>query len=431
MSSVRSAVLSLRSGLSKLLLVRWSGQLTDGIFQSALASFVLFSPERQANPVAAALAFAVVLLPYSAVGPYVGTLLDRFSRQRIVQFANYSRALNLLVIALLIRQGSTGLLLTFFVLISFGINRLILAGLSAGLPLVVQREYLVGANALAVTGGTIAVVLGGGLGIGLKKVLDAGTSSDHTDALLIVIGSLCYLTSGILVRRLRRFEIGPKDIDELDIPTENTGLKEMAEGFRILQSHGDSLRGIIAVAIQRGGLTALTMQVLLLERNTYHDPSNPDAGLSGFAQMLTIAGIGIAVGAFISPFAVRRLGRHKWIRSMMVLGTPTLVLYSLIPNVVMLALAAFTLALCGQSVKVTNDALVQTKIHDEFRGRVFAFYDVAVNASIVSGAMVAALVLPTSGDSALLPILILVAYATASAFLLRNSKFSARSLPTT
>jgi predicted MFS family arabinose efflux permease len=116
---------------------------------------------------------------------------------------------------------------------------------------------------------------------------------------------------------------------------------------------------------------------------------------------------------------------------MMVLGTPTLVLYSLIPNVVMLAIAAFTLALCGQSVKVTNDALVQTKIHDEFRGRVFAFYDVAVNASIVSGAMVAALVLPTSGDSALLPILILVAYATASAFLLRNSKFSARSLPTT
>ncbi|MSV49685.1 MAG: hypothetical protein F2890_00670, partial [Actinobacteria bacterium] len=32
--------------LSRIYAVRWSGQLTDGIFQSALASFVLFSPER-------------------------------------------------------------------------------------------------------------------------------------------------------------------------------------------------------------------------------------------------------------------------------------------------------------------------------------------------------------------------------------------------
>ena len=49
--------------LSRLLAVRWSGQITDGLFQSALASFVLFSPERQANALSAALGFAVVLLP--------------------------------------------------------------------------------------------------------------------------------------------------------------------------------------------------------------------------------------------------------------------------------------------------------------------------------------------------------------------------------
>jgi hypothetical protein len=46
--------------LSRLLAVRWTGQATDGIFQSALASFVLFSPERQANALSAAIGFAVV-----------------------------------------------------------------------------------------------------------------------------------------------------------------------------------------------------------------------------------------------------------------------------------------------------------------------------------------------------------------------------------
>ena len=416
----------LKSGLAKLLAVRWLGQIVDGIFQSALASFVLFSPERQANPVAAAVAFSVVLLPYSVVGPYVGTLLDRFSRQRIVQFSNYARATNLVIIALLIQQSSTGLLLTFFVLIAFGINRLILAGLSAGLPLVVLKEKLVVANALAVTGGTIGVVIGGGIGIGVKKILDHRLSGDKADALVILIGCLGYAISGLLTRRLRRFEIGPRDLESTKI---EAGWKEMVEGFSILRSHKDSLRGIISTAIQRGGLTALTMMVLLLERNTYHDPGNPDAGLSGFAAMLTIAGCGIAMGAFISPNIVRKIGRHLWIRLAMVVGTPSLILYIAIPNQFTIGIAAFLLAMCGQAVKVTNDALVQSKIHDEFRGRVFSFYDMAVNAAIVSGAFIAALVLPKSGESSVLPIIIISTYTVTSAVLLRNSSF--RSLSTT
>ena len=68
--------------------MRWLGQISDGIFQSGLASFVLFSPERQPNAVAAAIAFSVVLLPYSVIGPYVGIFLDRISRSFIVAIAN-------------------------------------------------------------------------------------------------------------------------------------------------------------------------------------------------------------------------------------------------------------------------------------------------------------------------------------------------------
>ena len=95
-----------------MLQIRWLGQFTDGLFQSALASFVLFSPERQPNAVAAAVAFAVVLLPYSLVGPYAGIFLDRFSRQKIVQIANIVRGVDLLVIALAVKGGLTGVPLT-------------------------------------------------------------------------------------------------------------------------------------------------------------------------------------------------------------------------------------------------------------------------------------------------------------------------------
>ena len=92
--------------LSRLLAVRWTSGATDGVFQSALASFVLFSPERQANALGAAIGFAVVLLPYSIVGPFVGTILDRVSRQRALFFANLARSVNLLLIAFLIFGGT-------------------------------------------------------------------------------------------------------------------------------------------------------------------------------------------------------------------------------------------------------------------------------------------------------------------------------------
>lgn len=423
--SFRERISIVRSGLFKVLTVRWTGQVTDGIFQSALASFVLFSPERQANPVSAAIAFAVVLLPYSVVGPYVGTLLDQYSRQRIVQFANFARAIDLVIIALLLRNGITGFALTLAVLVAFGINRLILAGLSAGLPLVVLKEKLVGSNALAVTGGTIGVVLGGGIGIGLKKFFDQTISSNHSDSAMIFAAVVGYLLAGLSTRRLRKLEIGPHPQEG---PTDKAGWSEMVEGFHILRSHGDSLRAISATAIQRGGLTALTMMVLILERNTFHSSSNPDAGLAGFAQVLTVAGIGIALGAFLAPMIVARIGRHSAIRIASFIGIPALLAWDLNTNIELMFIAAFVLALSGQVVKVTSDALVQNKIHDEYRGRVFAFYDVAVNGAIVSGGLLGAILLPASGDSFALPLIISGLFALSSTLLLRNSKFSAHSL---
>ena len=407
--------------LPKLLQVRWTGQLTDGMFQSALASFILFSPERQPDAVKAALAFAVVLLPYSIVGPYVGIFLDRFSRKRVVQLANLFRAFDLLVIAYLIYKGSTGIVLTLFVLISFGANRLILAGLSAGLPLLVNKKELVSANALAVTGGTIAVVIGGGLGIALKSILDVSNTGDFVDGILILISAGGYLLAALFAMRFSKAEIGPQPHE---VPQEIRGFGEVLQGFNILKKHGDALRGIFATGVQRGGITALTLMALLLERNTFNDPSDPDAGLRGFAYALAIAGIGIGLGALAGPYGVAKFGRHKWMRISMIAPIGFLIVFGLFPNEFMMIATAFFVGGFGQSFKITSDALVQSKIADEFRGRIFAFYDVAVNGAIVSGAMIAALTLPPGGASLVLPWLIAISYTITALVLLRKSKFS-------
>ena len=385
------------SRISRLFALRWSGQLSDGIFQSGLASFILFSPERQSDALAAATAFAIVLLPYSVVGPFVGTILDRFSRQRILFYCNLTRALIATVIALLIWRGATGFWMISLVLAAFGVNRLILAGLSASLPLLVAkdeqvRERLVAINATAVTGGTVFVVLGGGVGIGIRNLM-ADVSANHADSLVILVAGAIFFLTALLALLFRREELGPEH-HEMKKASFFAGIDEMRDGFKRLQACRDAMLGIIATGVHRSGLTALTLMALILQRNSFNSSSEPSAGLAGFALAAVVAGAGIAVGALIAPFGVARFGRHRWIRWMLISSAIAPLFLALEQSELILLLTGFLTGACGQGVKVTNDALVQSQIVDQYRGRVFAVYDVMVNSAIVSGAIVAALLLP-------------------------------------
>ena len=409
-------------GLARLLRVRWSGQITDGVFQSALASFVLFSPERQASAVNAAVAFAVVLLPYSIIGPFVGTVLDRFSRQRAILYSNLVRAATLVAVATLIFQGRTGVELTAFVLIAFGVNRLILAGLSAGIPLVIEAKSLISANALAVTGGSVWVVLGGGIGLGLRRLLGSDATANHADAFIVLFAAMGYLVTALFASLLKKREIGPMD-HEIVEGSFKQGFIEMREGFRFLRIHVDAARGIAATAIHRGGLTALTLTALLLERNTFHDPADSEAGLAGLSFTLSIAAVGFVLGALIAPYGVSKFGRHRWIRYSLLMSAVGPAFLIITRTQTTLTLTAFFTALCGQSLKVTNDALVQSKIDDIYRGRVFSVYDVVVNGAIVTGGLVAAFLLPLSGDTVVVPLVVFALYLIAALGLLNRPPF--------
>jgi hypothetical protein len=396
------------------------------VFQSALASFVLFSPERQANALSAAIGFAVVLLPYSIVGPFVGTILDRVSRQRALFFSNLARSANLLLVAFLIFGGTTGVELTIVVLIVFGINRLILAALSAGLPLLVDAKSLITANAIAVTGGSVFVVIGGGIGVGIRALIDDAAIADHADALLVLLASAGYFIAAMLTVRLKKYEIGPLK-HEKETASFVQGFRDMQEGFNYLRGHLDASRGIIATAVQRGGLTALTLTALLLERNTFNDPTKPEDGLQGFGIALTIAGLGLFLGAFLAPYGVGRFGRHRWIKFAMLACAVSPLILAVSQNEIGLCVTAFLTAFFGQNIKVTNDALVQSKIDDYHRGRVFAVYDVVVNGAIVSGGLLAALLLPTSGLSRVVPLAVSAIYLFIAFVVLRPAKFYATS----
>ena len=78
-------------GFRRLLTVRLLSQLSDGVFQASLATYALFSPDKQSSPAEIAVALAVVMLPFSVVGPFTGVMLDRWRRRQVLLTGNLLR----------------------------------------------------------------------------------------------------------------------------------------------------------------------------------------------------------------------------------------------------------------------------------------------------------------------------------------------------
>ncbi|MEO8214785.1 MAG: hypothetical protein ABI560_16405 [Myxococcales bacterium] len=141
----------------RLLAVRVAAQSCDGVLQIALASYVLFSPERQPDAGSVATVLAITLLPFSILGPFVGVILDRWSRRQILVVVGLARCLLALGLAGLVVTGmrTSGIEAIFYVcvLLAMSLNRFLLATLSAALPHTIDPgEYMV-ANSVVPTVG--------------------------------------------------------------------------------------------------------------------------------------------------------------------------------------------------------------------------------------------------------------------------------------
>ncbi|GDY75511.1 hypothetical protein SAV31267_049960 [Streptomyces avermitilis] len=135
MAVVRDLRILLRfQGFRRLLAVRLFSQTADGVYQVALATYVVFSPEKQTSAAAIASAMAVLLLPYSVIGPFAGVLLDRWRRRQVFLYGNLLRALLACVTAVLMLGHVPDWLFYVSALSVTAVNRFVLAGLSAALP---------------------------------------------------------------------------------------------------------------------------------------------------------------------------------------------------------------------------------------------------------------------------------------------------------
>jgi MFS family permease len=395
----------------RLLAVRLLSQGADGVYQVALASYVVFSPEKQTSATAIASAMAVLLLPYSLVGPFAGVLLDRWRRRQVFLYGNLLRAVMASATAVLILSHVPDWLFYVSALCVTAVNRFVLAGLSAALPRVVDTERLVMANSLSPTAGTLAATAGGGLAFVVRLVVA------DSDAAVVLLGAVLYLCAGLASLRLAPEQLGPDP--ELVRPRLTAALsgaaRDLAAAVRHLAAppRREAAWALVTMTLMRFCYGALLVMLLMLCR--YAFSSNADDGLRLLGLALGTSAVGFFAAALVTPWAAGRLGPGRWI---VVCAATAAVLEPALglpfATTPMLA-ATFVLGLTTQGAKIATDTVVQSSVDDGFRGRIFSVYDVLFNIAFVGAAAVAALMLPPDGRSVPLVVSVAVIYGVVAA----------------
>lgn len=397
-----------RPDFRRLYGTRLASQCADGVFQASLAGVVLFSPQNAADPAEIAAGFAALLLPYSFVGPFAGVLLDRWRRQRVLVVSNLVRCLFIGVVAVEIAAGMTGPLFYATALLVTSVNRFFLAAQSAAQPHVVTPEQLVTGNALSTTSGSVVAAVGGGLALLLRQLVGDGDGGYALIALASVLG---YGSSAVLARKFGPDQLGPDDVERSHRETLGDVTRGLVGGARHVAERREVAYALTAIGAHRFFYGISTISTLLLYRNYFTDDGILRAGLAGLGQVFAATAVGTLTAAAVTPSAVRRFGKPAWITGLFAAAAVTEIVLGVPYTMQALLPAAFLLGIVAQGSKISVDTLVQEQIEDDYRGRVFSFYDTLFNVMFVGAAVVAAFVLPISGKSYVLLGVVAAGYA--------------------
>ncbi|MBB4917051.1 MFS transporter [Streptosporangium saharense] len=386
---------------------RLASQFSDGVFQFAVAGFAFFSPEKNTSATEIAVGLAVLFLPYSILGPFVGVFIDRWSRRQILVVAPMVRGTLLLLAAALLLAGVPDGVFYAAALAVLGVNRFFLAALGASLPHVVPGSRLLMANAVTPTSGTVVTFVGAGVGYLLHRAF----GGDHrSTAALLVISGVTFGSSALIARTMDRRLLGPAH--DADMPQTAQALRNVVggliDGARHIAGHRAAAAALGAMATHRFVYGMCTAMVVMLSR--YYFADSAENALDVTSLVLATSGVGYALAVVVTPWATERFGIDTWIPAMLV--TAGVLSFALCAPFQQWGFAAggFVLGLAGQSIKICTDTRVQRDVEDVYLGRAFSIYDMLFNGTYVIAAAIAAALLPADGRSMLVLGLITAGY---------------------
>ena len=423
-----AAALRESDGLGRLSTARLAALLSEGIHQAALGGIVLFSPEAATTPAAIAGGFAVMLLPYSIVGPFAAAALDRWDRRVVVAVAALVRTLMIVATIALIAVGAVhtgaGLAVLFGLsLVAIGLGRLINTGMTAAMPKVVPDRILAATNSVLVTVGSVVTAVGAVAAFAVLAVLGAGDAAVSWTLVPSVVTALVGVWA---ILALPRRHLGPDD----DEPTRHarsavtldawrTFAGGLSEGLRAARSTALVWVSLAGVTLGRAAFGITTMLAILLLRDVesggaggFGGGGGPViAGMGGFGLMSAAVAAGMGVAAVVAPWAMARARRILVVAAGAGLSALTQAVVGPTLDPMTLVMGAVALGLGAQVVKLVADNAMQTDVPDARRGGVFALQDALFNSAFVVGMVAVLPMVPADGRSVTLMLVPAALYA--------------------
>ncbi|WP_407335359.1 MFS transporter [Dietzia kunjamensis] len=419
-----AAALRESDGLGRLSTARLAALLSEGIHQAALGGIVLFSPESATTPAAIVGGFAVMLLPYSVVGPFAAAALDRWDRRVVVAVAALVRTVAIIVTIALVAAGAVhtgaGLPMLFALsLVAIGLGRLINTGMTAAMPKVVPDRILAGANSVLVTVGSIITAVGAVAAFAVLAVLGAGDAAVSWTLVPSVVAALVGVWA---ILALPRRHLGPDDELSAD-PGRGVALDALslfagglAEGVRAARSTALVWVSLTGVTLGRAAFGITTMLAILLLRDAESGGVGGPvvAGMGGFGLMSAAVAAGMGLAAVVTPWAIARRRRIVIVASGAVLSGVAQLAVGPTLEPTALVVGAVAIGLGAQVVKLVADNAMQTDVPDARRGGVFALQDALFNSAFVVGMVAVLPLVPADGRSVSLMLVPAALYAAAA-----------------
>jgi len=316
--------------------------------------------------------FMARIVPGLVLGPFMGVLVDRWDRKRVMITCDVGRATVLLSLPFV---GSIpGLIVASLVL-----ELLTLAwapAKEATVPNIVPTSHLAAANSLSIVAGygtfPIAAALFGGFAKFGEEV-DGGWFADalrlgREGSLGFYVDAVTFLVAAAIALSLdlpRRAPRSPVDGEE-GRRAIGLAFTDLADALRFIRA-SPTIRAVnvgLATRLIGGGML-VPLGKIFIERVL-------GAGSAGFGLFLTVLGLGVAGGVVGVTLGQRHLPKERTFAVVVFGAGVCLFGAASVTTLTPAAVLIFGLGACAGTAYVLGFTLLHETVTDEFRGRTFA-----------------------------------------------------------
>ncbi len=348
----------------------WIGQLVSQLADKVFFVLIVALMENYPPPAGLAqnsmystlmVAFTIPAILFGSAG---GIFVDRLPKKLVLVGSDVVRGLLTLLIPFLPRQFFILLLLTFAV---STVTQFFAPAEQAAIPVLVQRNNLLAANALFSSTMMGALIVGFAIGEPILSLAQDWIKQDYSEEL--VVGVL-YLLSGALMQ-----PINFKENKQTGPQTLMNPWADFKEGLRYLKKNRLLLNAMLQIVTLYSVFAALTVLAIRLAA---------EFGLKEkqFGFFLAAAGVGMVFGAAILGHWGEKLHRKPLPLVGFLMMALALGLFTFTHNLgLALGLCAF-LGVGASLIGVPMQTLVQQQTPPTMLGKVFGFQNHAVNIAL-------------------------------------------------